>query len=275
VFVVLEDDDRSLSRDAATIVAHAVSTCPHVTLGLATGSTPMGMYRELVRLHREEGLDFSHVVTFNLDEYLGLSPEHPQSYHVYMAHHFFDHVNVRPENIHIPDGSIRDSYDEYCAWYERCIDQAGGIDLQIVGVGKEGHLGFNEAGSSLHSRTRPKTLATQTRKDNQRFFAPQEEVPECAITMGLGTILAARKIVLLASGAHKAHAVAAALEGPVTASVTASVLQLHPHVMVLVDLEAAAELRRSKDYRRTMEMTRKFTPDRLWGLAPVRTHDIR
>ena len=182
MLVVLEDDDRSLSRDAASIVAHAISTHSHVTLGLATGSTPMGLYRELVRLHREERLDFSRVVTFNLDEYLGLPPEHPHSYHTYMARHLFDHVNVRPEHIHIPDGSIRDSYDEYCKSYERDIDEAGGIDLQILGIGKEGHVGFNEAASGLHSRTRLKTLATQTREDNRRFFGPHEEVPACAIT---------------------------------------------------------------------------------------------
>lgn len=266
MLVVLEDDDRSLSRDAARIVAHVVRNHSHVTLGLATGSTPMGMYRELVRLHHEEGLDFSHVVTFNLDEYLGLPPQHPQSYHTYMARHLFDHVNVPSENIHIPDGSMRDSYDAYCAWYERCIHEAGGIDLQVVGIGTEGHVGFNEAASSLHSRTRPKTLAAQTREDNRRFFGPGEDVPQCAITMGLGTILEARKILLLASGAHKAHAVAAAVEGPVTASVTASVLQLHPQVTVLADREAARELRRLEDYRRTMDMTRKMNPQRLWGL---------
>jgi glucosamine-6-phosphate deaminase len=266
VLVILEDDDRSLSRDAARIVAHAVNIRSHVTLGLATGSTPIGMYHELVRLHREEGLDFSRVVTFNLDEYLGLPLQHPQSYHAYMARHFFDHVNVRPENIHMPEGTLRESYDEYCAWYERRIREAGGIDLQIVGIGKEGHLGFNEAGSSLNSRTRLKTLATQTRKDNRRFFGPHEEVPECAITMGVSTILEARKLLLLASGGHKAHAVAAAVEGPVTASVTASVLQFHPQVTVLVDQEAAARLRHIDDYRRTMDMTRKITPQRLWGL---------
>jgi glucosamine-6-phosphate deaminase len=273
VLVVLEDDDRSLSRDAASIVAHAISTHSHVTLGLATGSTPMGLYRELVRLHREERLDFSRVVTFNLDEYLGLPPEHPQSYHTYMARHLFDHVNVRPEHIHIPDGSIRDSYDEYCKSYERDIDEAGGIDLQILGIGKEGHVGFNEAASSLHSRTRLKTLTTQTREDNRRFFGPHEEVPACAITMGLGTILEARKILLLASGTHKAHAVAAAVEGPVTAAVTASVLQFHPQVTVLVDREAACELRRVDDYRRTMDLTRKINPQRLWGLDPMRRPD--
>jgi len=221
------------------------------------------MYRELVRLHQEEKLDFSHVVTFNLDEYIGLRSDHPQSYHAYMARHFFDHVNVSPENIHIPDGSVRPSYDEYCAWYEACIRQAGGIDLQVLGIGKEGHIGFNESSSSFYSRTRSKVLAIQTVKDNRRFFGPHEDVPDCAITMGLGTILDARRILLLASGAHKATAVAAAVEGPVTASVTASVLQFHPHVTVLVDQDAAAALRRTADYRRVMELTRKTNPGRL------------
>jgi glucosamine-6-phosphate deaminase len=264
VLVILEDNDRSLSRDAARIVAKTVRSQSHVTLGLATGSTPIGMYRELVRLHQEEKLDFAHVVTFNLDEYIGLKPDHPQSYHAYMARHFFDHVNVARENIHIPDGSIRTSYTDYCAWYEACIRQAGGIDIQVLGIGKEGHIGFNESSSSLSSRTRPKVLAIQTVKDNRRFFEPHEDVPDCAITMGLGTILDARRILLLASGAHKAKAVAAAVEGPVAASVTASVLQFHPHVTVLVDQHAAAELRRISDYRRVMEITRKTNPDRLW-----------
>lgn len=264
MLVVLEDDDWSLSRDAARIVAQTVLSQPRVTLGLATGSTPIGMYRELVRLHREENLDFSRVTTFNLDEYIGLTPGHPQSYHAYMARHFFDHVNIAPENIHIPDGSVRPSYDEYCAWYEACICEAGGIDLQVLGIGKEGHIGFNESSSSLRSRTRPKVLAIQTVKDNRRFFEPREDVPDCAITMGLGTIMDARKILLLASGAHKAKAVAAAVEGPVTASVTASVLQFHPHVTVLVDQDAAAGLRRTSDYRRIMEMTRKTNSGRLF-----------
>ncbi len=264
MLVVLEDDDRSLSRDAARIVAKAVRSRPQVTLGLATGSTPIGMYQELVRLHREEGLDFSQVITFNLDEYLGLAPEHPQSYHAYMARHFFDHVNVPSNHIHIPDGSIRASYDDYCAEYEASIRKAGGIDLQILGIGKEGHIGFNESSSSLHSRTRPKTLSNQTLIDNRRFFGPDEAVPACAITMGLGTILDARNILLLASGAHKAKAVAAAIEGPVTAWIAASVLQFHPHVTVLVDPEAAVELRRTTDYRRVMEITRKMNPGRLW-----------
>jgi glucosamine-6-phosphate deaminase len=266
VLVILEDDECSLSRDAAGVVAHAVRMHPHVALGLPSGSTPIGMYRELVRLHREEALDFSQVVTFNLDEYLGLSPDHPQSYHAYMARHLFDHVNIRPHNAHIPDGSIRDAYDEYCDEYERGIREAGGIDLQIVGIGKEGHIGFNESSSSLHSRTRLVPLAVQTREDNRHFFGPNEAVPDCAITMGLGTILEARNILLLASGAHKAQAVAAAVEGPVTSSVTASVLQFHPHVTVLVDREAAGKLRRIDDYRRALDMTRKMNPRRLWGL---------
>ena len=264
MLVVLEDDDQSLSRDAAAIVAHTVRSQPRVTLGLATGSTPIGMYRELVRLHQEEQLDLSHVVTFNLDEYIGVKPDHPQSYHAYMSRHFFDHVNISRENIHIPDGSVHASYDEYCAWYEACIREAGGIDLQVLGIGKEGHIGFNESSSSLGSRTRSKVLAIQTVEDNRRFFGPCEDVPDCAITMGLGTILDARRIVLLASGAHKAKAVAAAVEGPVTASVTASVLQFHPHVTVLVDQGAASELRRTSDYRRIIEITRKANPERLW-----------
>jgi glucosamine-6-phosphate deaminase len=263
MLVLLKSSYEEMSGEAARIVASAVRGKPDVTLGLATGSTTLGMYRELVRLRKEEGLDFSRVVTFNLDEYLGLSGEHPQSFHRFMRENFFDHVNVDPAKIHIPDGTIGEGYEEYCLSYERAIREAGGIDLQILGIGRNGHIGFNEPTSSFGSRTRLKVLTSETIEDNRKFFAPGEEVPECAITMGIGTILEAKKIVLLATGAAKAETVAEAIEGPITASVTASCLQLHEDVTFVIDEAAGKQLKQRDYYRRVMEMTARFTPNRL------------
>jgi glucosamine-6-phosphate deaminase len=263
MLVLLNEDYEELSREAARIVAGTVRNKPNATLGLATGSTTLGMYRELVRLHREEKLDFSRVVTFNLDEYLGLDSEHPQSFHCFMRENFFGQVNVAPQNIHIPDGTIGGDYEEYCAEYEGAIRTAGGIDLQVLGIGRNGHVGFNEPTSSFGSRTRLKVLTNETIEDNRKFFAAGEEMPQCAITMGVGTILEAKKILLLATGEAKAETVAEAIEGPVTASVTASCLQLHPDVTFVIDEAAGARLKQRDYYRRVMEMTAKFTPNRL------------
>ena len=263
MLVLLNASDEELSREAARIVAGVVRSKPSVTLGLATGSTTLGMYQELVRLHREQGLDFSNVVTFNLDEYLGLAAKHPQSFHSFMRENFFGQVNVAPGNIHIPDGTIVADYEEYCAAYERAIREAGGIDLQILGIGRNGHIGFNEPTSSFGSRTRLKVLTNETMEDNRKFFGAGEEMPQCAITMGIGTILEAKKILLLATGAAKAETVAEAIEGPITASVTASCLQLHPDVTFVIDETAGARLKQRDYYRRVMEMTARFTPNRL------------
>jgi len=263
MLVLLQSSYEDLSREAARLVASAVKSNPAITLGLATGSTTLGMYQELVRWHRERSLDFSRVTTFNLDEYLGLSADHPESFHRFMRDHFFAHVNVAPEQIHIPDGSLTSDYDEYCASYEQAIRDAGGIDLQVLGIGRNGHIGFNEPTSSFASRTRLKVLTAETIEDNRKSFAPGEDVPQCAITMGLGTILEARKILILATGAAKAQAVAHAIEGPITASVTASCLQLHPDVTFVIDEAAAAQLKQKAYYRRVMEMTARLTPQRL------------
>jgi glucosamine-6-phosphate deaminase len=263
MLVHLNPSYEELSREAARIVASAVRSQPSVRLGLATGSTTLGMYGELVRLHKEEGLDFSKVVTFNLDEYLGLAAEHPQSFHCFMRKNFFERVNIKPENIHIPDGMIGGDYEEYCDSYERAIREAGGIDLQILGIGRNGHIGFNEPTSSFGSRTRLKVLTSETIEDNRKFFGAGEEMPECAITMGIGTILEAKKILLLATGEAKAETVAEAIEGPITASVTASCLQLHPDVTFVIDEAAGARLKQREYYRRVMEMTARFTPNRL------------
>jgi glucosamine-6-phosphate deaminase len=263
MLLVLKHDEEELGREAARIVSNAVRRNPALRLGLATGGTMLGMYKELVRLHQQDALDFSHAHTFNLDEYLGLSATHPQSFRCFMQQHFFNHVNVPAANIHIPDGAVRGNYDQYCRSYEQAIRDAGGIDLQVLGIGRNGHIGFNEPTSSLGSRTRLKVLTHETIEDNRKSFAPGEEIPQCAITMGIGTILEAKRILLLASGSAKAAAVAEAIEGPVTGSVTASALQLHPDVTFIVDQPAGAQLKQQEYYRRVLEMTAKLTPDRL------------
>lgn len=248
-----------MSKAAARVVADLLNAKPNAVLGLATGSTPIGLYRELVRMHKEEGLDFSQVITFNLDEYVGLPKDHPQSYHYFMHEHLFKHINIPPQNIHIPAGTTS-NYAAFCRWYEDRIKQCGGIDLQVLGIGADGHIAFNEPGSSLGSRTRIKTLARQTIEDNARFFGGRvEEVPIYAITMGVGTILEARKIILLANGRNKAKAVAAAIEGPVTSMITASALQLHPDVTFFLDEEAASELKMI-DYFRWVQANKPKAP---------------
>jgi glucosamine-6-phosphate deaminase len=263
MLVILKRNKEEVNEQAAQLVAGAIQKKPALVLGLATGNTMLGLYKHLARLHKEASLDFSQVVTFNLDEYLGLPVSHPQSFHRFMHENFFRHVNVPARNIHIPDGSIPGDYDSYCASYERSIRAAGGIDLQILGIGRNGHIGFNEPTSSLASRTRLKVLSRETLDDNARFFRPGEESPRCAITMGIGTILETRKILLLATGASKAAAVAKSIEGPITCAVSASALQLHPDVTFLLDEPAAAHLTQRDYYQRVLEMTALLTPDRL------------
>jgi glucosamine-6-phosphate deaminase len=236
------------SEVAARLIARQVREKPSSVLGLATGSTPCKLYQLLARMHREDGLDFSKATTFNLDEYVNLDPTHPASYHQFMEENFFSHVNVRRESVHIPDGMVAD-VPAHCADYERAIRKAGGIDLQILGLGSDGHLGFNEPGSSLASRTRIKTLTERTRSDNARFFTGAQEVPHHVITMGLGTIMESRMCLLLAFGKAKAEAVAASVEGPVTASVPGSLLQFHPQAKVLLDAESASLLTRAEYYQ--------------------------
>lgn len=212
-------------------------------LGLPTGSTPVGLYRELIRLHKEAGLDFARVITFNLDEYFPMDPEDEQSYRRWMKETFFDHVNLRPQNINIPDGTIREEdVDEYCARYEQQIRRAGGIDLQILGIGRTGHIGFNEPGSTRHSRTRMVTLDPVTRRDAAGSFFGEENVPHQAITMGVGTILEARKIAIMAFGEHKAPIVKRAVEGEITDAIAASFLQQHPDATFLLDEPGARDL---------------------------------
>ena len=258
--VIITPDSARGAETGARILEKLVRTKPHAVLGLATGSTPVGLYRELIRKHREQGLDFGRVTTFNLDEYVGLGADHPASYHRFMHENLFDHVNVPAENIHIPDG-LAASIPGFCAEYEAAIRKAGGIDLQVLGIGHDGHVGFNEPSSSLASRTRLKTLTEVTINANKRFFTSEEEVPRHVITMGVGTIMEARTCLLLAFGEAKADAVAAMVEGPVTAMCPASVLQLHPQVIVITDEAAAARLRRSEYYRYVYENKPAFQKD--------------
>lgn len=249
--VIILPDAEAVARRAARFVVDLMAKKPACVLGLATGSTPLGAYRELIRQHRESGLDFSHVTTFNLDEYVGLGPSHPQSYRQFMQTNFFDQINVDVNQTHVPDGRAL-NFEHSCRLYEQRIAEAGGIDLQILGIGTDGHIAFNEPGSSLGSRTRLKTLTSETIRDNARFFGSEEDVPRLAITMGVGTILESRCCLLMAIGESKATAIRDTVEGPITAQVTASALQLHREVIVVVD-EAAANLLARKDYYAEVE----------------------
>jgi glucosamine-6-phosphate deaminase len=240
--VVVLPSPREISGAAARIVATLVQRNPYAVLGLATGESPKDTYAELARLHRDENIDFARVTTFNLDEYVGLSPDHPSSYHRYMREHLFDHVNLAPERTHIPEGNATD-LPRACRDYEDAIRRAGGIDLLLLGLGGDGHIAFNEPSSSLASRTRIKTLARSTQA------AAGATAPRHVITMGVATILEARRCLLLAYGRKKAAAVAKMIEGPVTAMVPASALQLHPRTTVLVDEEAAGDLALAEYYR--------------------------
>jgi len=256
--VMIHETYEALSRAAAMEIAEVLYAKPNAVLGMATGSSPLGIYRELVRMHREEGLDFSQVTTFNLDEYVGLPTTHPQSYHHFMHENFFQHVNIAKQNIYIPSGTTN-NYRAFCDWYEQRIEDAGGIDVQILGIGSDGHIAFNEPTSSLSSRTRLKTLAKQTIEDNARFFDSPDDVPIYAITMGVGTILEADKVVLVANGENKADAIAAAVEGPVTSMITASALQMHPRTRVFIDPDAASKLS-MRDYYEWIQKKKPGAP---------------
>lgn len=246
--IIIQPTPEAATQIAARIMARIIQEKPGAVLGLATGGTMELLYRELVA----KKLDWSKLTTFNLDEYIGISPMHPQSYHSYMWEKLFSGVNVFIKNVHIPDGLAKD-VPAACAHYEEKISAAGGIDVQLLGIGTDGHIGFNEPTSSLASRTRIKTLTPQTRKDNARYFDEPEEVPFHVITMGIGTILESRHCVLLAFGSNKAHAIAEAVEGPITSMNPASALQLHRKVTVVLDEAAAAELKMQDYYRWVFE----------------------
>jgi len=239
--IQIVNDYQQLSEVAANLVAGQVILNNNPVLGLATGSTPEGMYHRLVQMCRNGVLDFSNTTTFNLDEYLGLSPDHPQSYHFYMYRHFFHLVNVPPQNIHLPPGLDSDP-SQACRLYDRKISEAGGINLQILGIGVNGHIGFNEPHNYLKTGTHLVELEEETVEANSRFFDSPEEVPRRAITMGMRGIMQAEKIVLLASGENKARAMKEATCGKISTRVPASFLQLHRNAIFIVDREAAALL---------------------------------
>lgn len=234
-------DYEVLSAAAADVVALKLREKPHAVFLIPTGTTPLGMYRGLVASHEREGLSFARATFFNLDEYLGLPPDHPASYHVYMRENFYGLVDVDPERVHVPDGSAPDPEAE-CERYERAIREAGGVDLCVLGIGRNGHIGFNEPGASFDSRTRVVRLAESTRRVNATAF-PGERAPERAISVGMRTISDSREVLLLASGANKAQAVAAAVGGEVSERVPASALRRHPNASFLLDRDAASALR--------------------------------
>ena len=235
--LIFNSSDKAIAR-ATDIVADALRANPRAVLGLATGGTMLPLYKALCSF---EGLSFAQVTTFNLDEYIGLPPDHPASYHSYMREVLFDHVDIPLAQTHLLRGDAQDPMAEARA-YEAKIDQAGGIDLQLLGIGRNGHIGFNEPTSSLGSRTRVKTLTVETRSANRPYFERDEDVPQYALTMGVQTILGARHCVLLATGANKANAVARMIEGPISAACPASALQMHPNTTIILDQDAASQL---------------------------------
>jgi glucosamine-6-phosphate deaminase len=245
---IIRPDADSAAALVAQIIAGELSRNPSLVLGLATGRTMESVYRLLVRKHQAENLDFSLCRTFNLDEYIGLAPTDEHSYRYYMNHRLFSHVNLDLRNTHLPNGAARDLHAE-CLNYEAKIARCGGIDLQVLGIGKAGHIGFNEPLSALRSRTRVKALSPVTIAQNAEVFGGPERVPRRAITMGVGTILDCRRCILLATGEDKADIIAKAVEGPLTSMISATALQLHPHCTVVVDEAAATKLHAAEYYR--------------------------
>jgi glucosamine-6-phosphate deaminase len=245
--ITIASNYEEMSKISAQMIAEEIRKKHNLVLGLATGDTPIGTYKELVRIHKKEGLDFSKVKSFNLDEYLGLAPLNKNSYNYFMYENLVKHININPENVYIPQGNINDP-EQFCRWYEEQIKRLGGIDLQILGIGSDGHIAFNEPGSSFASRTRIKALVKQTIDDNARFFDKVEDVPRFAITMGVGTIMEAKKLLLIANGKKKADVCAKFIEGPVTSQITATALQLHSYANVVLDEDAASKLERTDYY---------------------------
>jgi len=245
--VIIQPDAMSAAQLVVTIITNEIRMRPHLVLGLATGKTMEKVYQQLVILHQQEGLDFSRCRTFNLDEYVGLSPDDENSYRYYMDHHFFSKVNINPRNTHLPNGMATD-LDAECRQYEKAIQKAGGIDLQLLGIGQDGHIGFNEPLSALRSKTRCKALTPDTIAQNAPLFKDPELMPRRAITMGVGTILESKRCILLATGAEKSDIIAKAVEGPITSMISASALQLHPRCTVFVDKAAASKLQGTDYY---------------------------
>ncbi|MHB9922003.1 glucosamine-6-phosphate deaminase [Clostridium botulinum] len=239
--IIVVDNYEEMSKKAAAMMASQVILKPDSVLGLATGDTPIGMYREIINIYKNQKMDFSKVKTFNLDEYYGLNRGNPQSYYYYMMNNLFNYVNIDKNNINIPNG-MADNIEVECKEYERKIDKAGGIDLQILGIGVNGHIGFNEPNISFESETHLVKLNEKTIESNSRFFSSKEEVPTKAISMGIKSIIHSKKIILLACGSAKSDAVSKAINGKITPNIPASILQLHRDVVVIIDKEAASKL---------------------------------
>ncbi len=236
--VIIEKNYYEMSRKAALLLSSQLNLKPNSVLGLATGSTPLGMYRELINMYQHKELDFSEVITFNLDEYYKLSKENEKSYYYYMHNNFFKHVNIPSKNIHFINAKAENIVEE-CKTYEEKIKQAGGLDLQILGIGPNGHIGFNEPGKTLNVATHLVNLSEETISANSRFFNSVNEVPHQAISIGMAAIMKARRILLLANGRNKAEAIEKAVSGYLDTKYPASILQTHPEVTIIIDEEAA------------------------------------
>ena len=239
--IIVVDNYEEMSKKAARMIASQVMLKPDSVLGLATGDTPLGMYKELVKLYKDEEVDFTEVRTFNLDEYYGLSSESPHSYYSYMINNLFNHINIKRENINVPSGLAKD-INTVCIEYENKIKKAGGIDMQVLGIGGNGHIGFNEPDVNFEAETHLVNLDEQTIKANSRFFNSIEDVPVKAISMGIKTIMNSKKIILLVSGISKAEVIEKAIKGKINPNLPASILQLHNDVTIILDKEAASYL---------------------------------
>ena len=246
--IVILKDAAEVASYGANIFAAQLKQKPASVLGLATGSTPVALYQNLIEKNRQGEISFADVTSFNLDEYLGLDGSHPQSYRHFMNEQLFNHIDINKNNTHVPPGDAKNPIAA-CEQYEQDIANAGGIDVQLLGIGRNGHIGFNEPSSGLTSRTRVKTLTKETIDDNARFFDADEYQPHLSITMGIGTILDAKKVVLLATGENKAEAIKATVEGPLTASCPASALQMHRNAIIVIDEAAASSLTDTDFYK--------------------------
>lgn len=255
--VVIVDTAMEVAQTGGDLFLRQLERKPDSVFGLATGSSPVALYQYLISAHLDNGVSFSDVTTFNLDEYLGLTGEHPQSYRFFMQRNLFDHIDIPFNSTNVPDGASKDPI-EACREYENSIERSGGIDIQLLGIGRNGHIGFNEPSSSLTSRTRIKTLTQATVEDNARFFTDDEIQPSLSLTMGIGTIMDSAQIVLIATGEGKADAVQATVEGAISASCPASILQMHRDAIVLVDRAAASKLRNLEFYTFVEDQRRKL-----------------
>lgn len=250
--VIIKANEDQVAEYAYTVVREAIVDKEYKVLGLPTGSSPIKLYGQMAAGFKRGEIDFSDISTFNLDEYIGLPADHPQSYRLFMETNLFSHINLKPSNIHFLNG-MTDDVEAECYDYESQMEALGGIKLQILGIGRDGHIGFNEPGTPLESRTGYVTLTEETIEDNKRFFAKASDVPRWALSMGVGTIMDAEEILMIATGKNKAEAIAGMIEGPITAMNTASVLQNHPFVTVVIDEAAASGLKRAAYYKKTAD----------------------